>query len=180
MVKYCSECGTKTKEIDKFCKNCGMGLVPESNDNIKLLKFLETESNRLEYHGGKIWEEMKHFSWALYVLLAAPFLLKNWNNDEMGLGNSLIIIILPILALIISIIAILIIWRESKHFDDAKNTVTKIKDNLDFYEMGLDEKPDNDRSICNFLLYTSRGYFIWYFDVLIAIGVLEFFWIISK
>ena len=172
MVKYCSECGTKTKEIDKFCKNCGMGLVPESNDNIKLLKFLETESNRLEYHGGKIWEEMKHFSWALYVLLGAPFLL-----SKTDLGDSYIF---PILAIIISIIAILIILRESKHFDDAKDTVTKIKDNLDFYEMGLDEKPDNDRSICNFLLYTSRGYFIWYFDVLIAIGVLEFFWIISK
>ena len=172
MVKYCSECGTKTKEIDKFCKNCGMGLVPESNDNIKLLKFLETESNRLEYHGGKIWEEMKHFSWALYVLLGAPFLL-----SKTDFGNSYIF---PILAIIISIIAILIILRESKHFGDAKDTVTKIKDNLDFYEMGLDEKTDNDRSICNFLLYTSRGYFIWYFDVLIAIGVLEFFWIISK
>lgn len=83
-------------------------------ENKDLVNFLNLQYERIGGHGNKIWEEMKHFSWALYLLLGAPFILKHYGDI-----NNAWLKIFPILAIFVAIIAILSIRKESRHFLDA-------------------------------------------------------------
>jgi hypothetical protein len=81
----------------------------DKNKRDELLKFLALQYERVGSHGEKIWEEMKHFSWALYLLLSAPFVLKHWETPELKYGIWLLIF--PFLAILVAIIATLSIYK---------------------------------------------------------------------
>ncbi len=109
------------------------------DEDEKNLKFLALQNGRIDSHGDKIWEEMKHFSWALYILLSAPFILKHWETlDRVQYGKMLIIF--PLLAIIVAIIAALSICKESNDFLDALGTILSIEKRLGFHK--ISEKPD--------------------------------------
>lgn len=164
MVEYCPNCGSEIEGTDRFSR--------DSNKDEKLLSLLELERNRLENHGNKIWDIIKHFSWALYILLAAAPLLQDSNLHPIWIK------IFPTLAVVVTIIAFLSFKNESKNFDDAFETVLKIEKKLGFENLFSDYhncKPK--RSSLEKLLSTGRGYFTWYFFVLALIGILEFLFI---
>jgi len=105
-------------------------------DGDDLLKFLEIQNSRLEKHGDKLWEEMKHFSWALYVLLGAPVYLKfclcvdtRW------------LVLFPILAIVVALFAIFTIRKESRDFLDALGTVLNIEKRLGFHDESDEDTP---------------------------------------
>lgn len=101
-------------------------------DDENILEFLRLQNERLNFHGDKMWEEMKHFSAVLYILLAAPFALHGT-----GLKENIWPIFFPLLAIIVAFIAVSIIHKESKDFLDALGTVLKIEKHLDFHKEGL-------------------------------------------
>lgn len=182
MVGYCPDCGSEIEETNRFCKSCGKSLLnenkkSESNEDAKLLKFLELERNRLQDHGNKIWDEIKHFSWVLYILLSATPLLKFSSGIDEPVFKSILIIILPVFAVIVAIIAFLSFNNESTNFDDALESSLNIEEKLGFFDENLvseSRKSKTKRSSCEKLLCTGRGYFNLYFILLILIGFLEF------
>ncbi len=148
-----------------------------------LLEFLTLQNNRLNFHGDKMWEEMKHFSAVLYVLLGAPIILaKDFKSIEL--------IIFPLLAIFVAFIALFIIHKESKDFLDALGTVLSIEKRLKFHEECATEIPakivSNHRikklgneSIEKFIEnesckpFTTRWWFKFYFIGLIILGFIE-------
>jgi hypothetical protein len=166
----------------------------DKNKNDVLLGFLTLENRRLESHGEKIWEEMKHFSWALYLLLAAPFFLKQWENSELKYYPWLLIF--PSLAIIVAFIATLSICKESKDFLDALGTVLSIEKRLGFHKENANEIPKmlvskqrmemlkTDESINDFIKrkqsifcklgsISTRNLFVLYFIFLLIFGIVE-------
>jgi hypothetical protein len=159
--------------------------------------FLTLQNGRLEGHTDRIWEEMKHFSVVLYVLFGAPFVIR----DIPDLSNSIWLIIFPILAISVAVIAALIIHKESKDFLDALGTVLSIEKRLKFHEEYVDEIPKmivskdrkkklkikkdtNDESIDDFIernhpiickldSISTRSWFEFYFIALIIFGLIE-------
>lgn len=110
------------------------------NEEKKLLKFLALQNERINNHGDKIWEEMKHFSWALYLLLGAPFILKHWEKvDRVYYG--IWIIIFPLLAVFVAIIAAFSICKESNDFLDALGTILSIEKRLGFHDISENKVP---------------------------------------
>lgn len=162
------------------------------DEDEKLLKWLEIQSKRLDGHSNKIWEEMKHFSWALYLLLGASFVL---NRDFTGLW----LIIFPILAIFVAIFAIISISNESRNFVDALGMVLSAEKRLLFHEKNDDKipkmlvseerkkmlNPNDDESIDDFIKrnqpiiskhISTRDLFVIYFILLIIIGFIEMFY----
>jgi len=155
----------------------------------KLLAWLSIQSERTSFHGDKIWEVMKHFSWILYLLLSAPFILKDLGDMKVWLP------LLPFLAVIAASFAILSICKESKEFLDALGTVLSIEERLGFHNEETDKNPkmlvSQDRknklkghgSIDDFkngklpilCRYTTsvRKLFLAYFMILFLIGIAE-------
>ncbi|NJD01605.1 MAG: hypothetical protein FIA99_03155 [Ruminiclostridium sp.] len=176
------------------------------DEDEKNLRFLALQNGRIDSHADKIWEEMKHFSWALYILLGAPFILKNWETlDKVPYGK--ILIIFPVLAIIVAIIAALSICKESNDFLDALGTILSIEKRLGLHNISTDPnvKPkmlvsrhraemlnidgttdeliDNfiktKKSIfCKLLSISNRNLFVFYFIALFIIGVVETVYII--
>ncbi len=171
----------------------------------KNLKFLALQYERIGSHGDKIWEEMKHFSWALYLLLGAPFILKHWEKVD-GVSYGIWLIIFPLLAIIVAIIATLSICKESNDFLDALGTNLSIEKRLGFHDVStnasdtpkilvsrhrtemlninvitdesIDEFIKRKQSIfCKLGSISARSLFVFYFIVLILIGVGEIFYI---
>jgi hypothetical protein len=190
---YCSKCGTQNADDISFCSKCGNDLKYDE----KLLKWLDIQSKRLELHGNKIWEEMKHFSWALYLLLGASFVLEHWEMNE---KFDIWLKIFPILAIFVAIIASLSICKESKDFLDALGTVLSIEKRLGFHEIENTKTPKmlvskermrklnfekdatidefiekNQSIICKLTSLPNRSLFVAYFMVLILIGIGELF-----
>ncbi len=148
----------------------------------KLLTFLTLQNERLSSHVDKIWEEMKHFSAVLYVLLSAPFFLY---KDFKSIG----LMFFPLLAIFVALIAIFSIRKESNNFVDALGTVLSIEKRLKFHEKNTNENPAKivsktredmlGLSIDDFIKnesskpYTVRYWFIFYFEVLITVGFIE-------
>jgi hypothetical protein len=190
----CSKCGTQNADDISFCSKCGNNLKSDYDE--KLLKWLDIQSKRLELHGNKIWEEMRHFSWVLYILLGAPFVLQN------NLNNSWLLIIFPLLAIFVAIIASLSVCKESKDFLDALETVLRIEKRLGFHEIEEKKTPkmlvsegrmkklnfEKDVTIDKFIeknqsiickltskltSLPNRSLFVVYFIGLILIGIVE-------
>ena len=159
----------------------------------KLLKWLVIQSNRLDGHSNKIWEEMKHFSWALYLLLGASFFLKQWEYADIWL------IIFPILAIIVAIIGIKSIYNENKNFLETLGMVLSAEKRLGFHDennnktpkMLISEErkkmlhPKDDGSIDDFIKrnepiifrrISTRSLFVIYFIMLIIVGFAEIFY----
>ncbi len=170
----------------------------DKNNRDVLLGFLTLENRRLESHGEKIWEEMKHFSWALYLLLAAPFFLKQSETSVLKYYPWLLIF--PFLAMLVAIIATLSICKESKDFLDALGTVLSIEKRLKFHDENPSETPKmlvskrrkemlkingaTDESIDDFInrkqsilcklgSISTRNLFVFYFIVLFILGIVE-------
>lgn len=166
------------------------------NDEKLLIKFLALQYERVGSHGNKIWEEMKHFSWALYLLLGAPFILKHWAvGDNWEVWYKIWLIIFPLLAIIVAIIAIVSIRKESKDFLDALGTVLSIEKRLRFHEENDEKTPKmlvsekrkgmlkKDESIDDFIermqpnickpTSSNRSLFVSYFIGLFIIGIVE-------
>ncbi len=158
------------------------------DDKTRLLEFLTLQNGRLNFHGDKLWEEMKHFSMVLYVLLGAPFfLIKDL--------NGLWLIIFPLLAIFVAFIALFIIRKESKDFLDAFGTVLSIENRLGFHKECDTEIPAKivsddrmnkllinesiekfiERESCKPLTKSTRGWFEIYFIGLIILGFIESF-----
>ena len=156
----------------------------------KLLKWLVLQSNRLDGHSNKIWEAMKHFSWALYLLLAASFVLERWGSADIWL------IIFPIFAIIVAIIGIISIYNENKNFLETLGMVLSAEKRLGFHEENDNKTPKmliseerkemlqskEDKSIDDFIKrkqpiifrrISTRSLFIIYFIMLIIIGFAE-------
>ncbi len=140
------------------------------NEEDKLIKWLEIQSELARGHGYAIWEEMKHFSWALYVVLAAAFFLK----FQFQVQDISLLIIWPILAIILSFIAMYSIYKEGSDYIDVVRIVIKLEKKLKLHET-VDIKREE---IINRPKYkTLRYWFIIYFLVLILIGIFEIFWL---
>lgn len=160
------------------------------DEDEKLLKWLVIQSNRLDGHSNKIWEEMKHFSWALYLLLGASFFLKQWGYVDKWL------IFFPILAIIVAIIGIKSICNENKNFLETLGMVLSAEKRLGFHEENDDETPKmliseerkkmldpkDDESIDDFIKrnksiisrrISTRRLFVIYFIMLILVGFAE-------
>ena len=163
------------------------------DDDEKLLKWLVIQSNRLDGHSNKIWEEMKHFSWALYLLLGASFFLKQWGYAGIWL------IIFPILAIIVAIIGIKSIYNENDNFLEALGMVLSAEKRLGFHEKNDNETPKmliseerkkmlypkDDKSIDDFIKrnkpiifrpISTRSLFVIYFGMLFIVGLAEIFY----
>ncbi len=156
------------------------------DENEKLLRFLDLQSGRLDRHVDKIWEEMKHFSAVLYILLGAPFFF------EKDLNNTLLIFF-PLLAIFVAYIAYISIHKENNDVLDALGTVLSIERRLKFHEECVNEIPANivseerkgririGESIHDFIIRESsqprtnsfRGLFELYFIGLFILGILE-------
>lgn len=153
-----------------------------SDENKFLMEFLTLQNARLNFHGDKLWEEMKHFSAVLYILLAAPFIIFE--------DFKSIAFIFPLLAICVACIALLIIHKEGKDFIDALGTVLSIEKRLKFHKECANEYPTKivsnhrikkleNESIDKFIenesckFYTTRWYFKIYFIGLIIVGIIE-------
>lgn len=152
-----------------------------------LIKWLEIESERLRFHGTKSWDEIKHFSWALSILLAASFIMQYVYNIK----DTRLLIVPPIIAVGVSLIAIFTIFKESMHSNEAFGTVLKIEKYLGFYENGIvSEKRKNRLYKNNNLLSTDEfvetnlltktsihTYSIVYLCLFLGVGIYEIFWL---
>ena len=136
---------------------------------------------------------MKHFSWALYILLGAPIIFKfSW--DVVGLW----LIFFPILAVLVAILAIYSIDKEGTDFLDALGTVLSIEKRLDFHKENDKKIPNNLVSskhksfLCvdekypidklktdkRFDISSNRFKFVLYFLILLIIGIGELIFIL--
>ena len=153
-----------------------------NDENKFLMEFLTLQNARLNFHGDKLWEEMKHFSAVLYILLGAPFII----SDDF----KSIAFIFPLLAICVAFIALVIIHKEGKDFIDALGTVLSIEKRLEFHKECATEDPIKivsnhrinklgDKSIEEFIenesckFYTTRWWFQFYFIGLIIVGIME-------
>ena len=153
-----------------------------NDENKFLMEFLTLQNARLNFHGDKLWEEMKHFSAVLYILLGAPFII----SDDF----KSIAFIFPLLAICVAFIALVIIHKEGKDFIDALGTVLSIEKRLEFHKKCATEDPIQivsnhrinklgDESIEEFIerecdtRKSTRWWFQFYFKVLIIVGVIE-------
>ncbi|SNQ60442.1 hypothetical protein [Candidatus Methanoperedens nitratireducens] len=171
----------------------------EKNKREELLKFLALQNKRIDSHADKIWEEMKHFSWALYLLLGAPFILKHYEKVD-GVQYSIWLTIFPLLAAFVAFIAAFSICKESRDFLDALGTILSIEKRLGFHDFSENNVPKTlvskdrkemlnidgavDKTIDDFIkrkqsIFCKLGYipnrtlFVIYFIVLILFGIGE-------
>lgn len=163
------------------------------DEDEKLLQFLVLQYGRIGSHGEKIWEEIKHFSWALYTLLSAAIILKP-NFDS----NTKSLIVFPLLGIIVALFAIFSIYKEGKDFLDALGTALAIEKKLGFHDEINEKTPkfivsndrkkrlpaDNNNDIIDRFVeknlkisFSNRSLFILYFFVLLLIGIAEILWL---
>lgn len=83
--------------------------------NINRIQKLEFAQNLREYHHKAIWEEEKHFSWLISIIISLQVII--YTNDKICLQNkSLIIIFLSLIGIIFCLLALKIIRREGVFF----------------------------------------------------------------
>jgi hypothetical protein len=93
------------------------------SDQQELLKLLEIISQRIQHNHDALWEEAKHYSWWVYIIFAGliylyfkrPLLaiLEPWQLALLiGLGS--------LFGIFLSLIGLNAVYRESKHFNEAR------------------------------------------------------------
>lgn len=92
------------------------------DDRDVLLKYYEKQADEFRLRHAAIWEEIRHYTWLLSLLLAWPVALLSSKNLNQVVHYAPYFIFLPILGLCFSIIAFFVIRREFMYYNgsDAK------------------------------------------------------------
>ena len=94
----------------------------EKMENQLRLARVELLQNRRNFHHNALWEEEKHFTWWVYILLSALALI--YTSDLCDQAKLPIIAAGAILGIIICSIALAIMRRESIYFKDSLHHFT--------------------------------------------------------
>ena len=78
------------------------------------LKYLETVSKRVRHHHDALWEEVKHYSWWVYLLLAGTVWV--FASNLAPCDKTMIIAIASFFGIYLSVAAIITIRRERLFF----------------------------------------------------------------
>lgn len=145
----------------------------EKDKTDKLIKWLPIHSELATSHGYMIWEEIKHFSWALYVVLAAPFILE----FQFKISDWKLILIWPIIAIFLSCVAIYSIHKEGKDYNDAVKIILGIENKLGFHDEDFvtDYRKNKINDFEKFSFRSIRTWFKFYFLMLMLIGFYEIY-----
>lgn len=93
----------------------------------KLLKYLEVISQRVTHHHNSLWEEEKHYSWWIYIILAG--LIYIFFTKASHIDNVLRLIIMLAgcsFGIYISRVAYRVIRRESEDFHEARQVFSRV------------------------------------------------------
>jgi hypothetical protein len=82
--------------------------------------------DRLWKHHNALWEEEKHYSWWIYIILAGIIFIAL--SDASWLIKIVLVFLGSLLGLFISVVGYLVIKRESQRFDVAMIELKKIED----------------------------------------------------
>lgn len=92
-----------------------------------MIPYLEATSQRVSHHGKLLWEEEKHYTWWVYVLLGAMLYLLLSHQVSGGLRLCLIVIV-SLFGIAISSIGLRVIRVEGVQFYDALRLQDEILD----------------------------------------------------
>jgi hypothetical protein len=107
------------------------------DDPSLLMEYYKTQTDEFRMRHQAIWEEIKHYSWLLSLLLGWPTLLFLNGDSSKVEAPSPYLVVLPILGLLFSVIAFFVIRREY-HFYNAVEARLLYMENL----LGLSSRPD--------------------------------------
>jgi hypothetical protein len=94
-----------------------------------------------EYHHRALWEEEKHFTWLLSIILAAQAAVATKKASELE-ARALLLIVLGIVGLALVVAAVRVVRREGEFFVEAHREFVK-RFNLVFADRKLDEPAAN-------------------------------------
>ncbi len=89
------------------------------NDHDVLLKYYETQADEFRLRHAAIWEEIRHYTWLLSLLLGWPVALLSAKNLNQLWHYAPYFAFLPILGLCFSIIAFFVIRREYIFYNES-------------------------------------------------------------
>ena len=89
------------------------------DDRDVLLKYYETQADEFRLRHAAIWEEIRHYTWLLSLLLGWPVALLSAKNLNQLWHYVPYFVFLPILGLCFSIIAFFVIRREYMFYNES-------------------------------------------------------------
>jgi len=112
----------------------------------KLLKYLEVISQRVTHHHDSLWEEEKHYSWWVYVILAGLiFVYMSRSPYLCGWPKVLIIVVGCGLGIYLSRAGYKVIRKESQYFHEARESYRRTLIALDLDSRRLSILPPSDK-----------------------------------
>ena len=107
-----------------------------NDEDKKLLKYLEIIERRIQHHHDALWEEEKHYTWWIYVLIG--FIILVVTSEFISIKTKeLIIIGISLIGIFISCSAYRVVRKEGEYFFEAKqiyfNTIVALKINTLVY-----------------------------------------------
>jgi hypothetical protein len=88
-------------------------------DRDVLFKYYETQADEFRLRHGAIWEEIRHYTWLLSLLLSWPVALLSAKSPKQLWQYAPYFVYLPVLALCFSIIAFFVIRREFTYYNES-------------------------------------------------------------
>jgi len=98
--------------------------MPEETKNNHDVKRLEIAHNIREFHHKSLWEEEKHFTWWVSIVLSAQILIYT-SNSLCNQSKLIFIFIASLVGIFLCIIAFRVLRREGEYFHTALSRFVK-------------------------------------------------------
>lgn len=120
-----------------------------------MLSLLPNIMSLRQYHHTALWEQQKHFTWWISIIIGTNILILNSNSLTL-LQKLIISHILMILGILITLIALSVLGKETKNFNEILDSFNTITNQLKLNEYGLiphyNTKPINTMTTSKILL----------------------------
>ena len=131
------------------------------DDRDVLLKYYETQADEFRLRHAAIWEEIRHYTWLLSLLLGWPVALLSAKNLNQLWHYVPYFVFLPILGLCFSIIAFFVIRREYMFYNESDAKLLYVEKVLgltsrdEFLDQRLRRATRNEFSVDGYVRETS-------------------------
>jgi hypothetical protein len=102
--------------------------------NEELIAYFEATSQRISHHGNLLWEEEKHYTWWVYVVIGAMLYLL-LSPQVWGCLRLYLIVIVSLFGIVVSCIGLRVIRVEGVQFCDALRLQDKILEAMNLSEI---------------------------------------------
>lgn len=110
--------------------------------DVKLMEQLKLDEAQLRYHHAVFWDEIRHYTWVLSLLVGVPIVLV-FQVEPHGWQSNLALAFIFSLGAVMSLIAFFVTRRESVFFIRKRYDVIRLEQSLALHRAGSPELPED-------------------------------------